>query len=67
MMNPRLKALISLIVVAGLLASLTPAPPPIGPRSAVAANPDQDITYIYDALGRLKAVVDPASDAAIYS
>jgi YD repeat-containing protein len=26
-----------------------------------------DIGYVYDALGRLRAVVDPASDAAIYS
>jgi len=37
---------------------------PLEVRPATAA----DITYIYDALGRLRAVVDPASnDAAIYS
>ncbi|MFN8635252.1 MAG: RHS repeat-associated core domain-containing protein [Chloroflexota bacterium] len=35
--------------------------------SAVGAQGADDISYIYDATGRLRAVVDPTSDTAIYS
>src|SRR5687767_3843378 len=35
----------------------------LGPASADAS----DITYVYDGLGRLIAVVDPAGDTAVYS
>ncbi len=34
---------------------------------SLASSAHADITYIYDALGRLRGVVDPASDTAIYS
>ncbi|MCC6178995.1 MAG: RHS repeat protein, partial [Chloroflexi bacterium] len=34
--------------------------------SSVQAQSSNDIVYIYDALGRLRSVVDPAGDAAVY-
>ena len=67
----RRRRIMHLVVLASLLISLVPiaSVPRTAeiPLRAASAQTSGDITYVYDELGRLVAVIDPASDAAIYT
>ncbi|MFL6138987.1 MAG: beta strand repeat-containing protein, partial [Frankiaceae bacterium] len=56
-----LPALVATLTLAGFVVDL-----PTRPRAAVAANPTNDVSYSYDAAGRLAGVVDPAGTTARY-
>ena len=57
------KRFLHILVILGLLVSDLGIRPP----QPVQASTSSTISYVYDDLGRLKAVTDPASDTAIYS
>ncbi len=55
-------------ILLGLIFSLLPALPPANPRQAFAsAQMNQDVHYVYDPLGRLVGVIDPAVGTARYT
>jgi len=53
-----------LLVALAVVLAWTPQSPAIAPTFAA---PGDDIRYVYDELGRLVAVTDPASDTAVYT
>jgi YD repeat-containing protein len=57
---------IPILIFAWLFSSFPPSWQ-IGTLFGIQKAAAADITYIYDELGRLRAVVDPASDTAVYS